>query len=61
MEWLNEPYVFYIAQALGVVAIILGFINYIVKTRGQVLFVNSVMSASTAARIKDMEKLLTKQ
>ena len=42
MEWLNEPYVFYIAQALGVVAIILGFINYIVKTRGQVLFVNSV-------------------
>ena len=42
MPWLNETTVFYIAQALGVVAIILGFINYIVKTRGQVLFVNSV-------------------
>ena len=42
MPWLNETTVFYIAQALGVVAIILGFINYIVKTRVQVLFVNSV-------------------
>ena len=42
MNWLGETTVFYIAQALGVVAIILGFINYIVKTRGQVLFVNSV-------------------
>ena len=41
MQWLTETNVFYIAQALGVVAIILGFINYIVKTRGQVLFVNS--------------------
>ena len=42
MAWLNETTIFYIAQALGIVAIILGFINYIVKTRGQVLFVNSV-------------------
>ena len=42
MAWLTETTVFYIAQILGVVAIILGFINYIVKTRGQVLFVNSV-------------------
>ena len=42
MAWLTETTVFYIAQALGVVAIILGFINYIVKTRGQVIFVNSV-------------------
>lgn len=41
MPWLIETNVFYIAQSLGVVAIILGFINYIVKTRGQVLFVNS--------------------
>ncbi len=41
MPWLTETTVFYIAQALGVIAIILGFINYIVKTRGQVLFVNS--------------------
>ena len=41
MVWLNETSVFYIAQALGIIAIILGFINYIVKTRGQVLFVNS--------------------
>lgn len=42
MAWLTETTVFYIAQGLGVIAIILGFINYIVKTRGQVLFVNSV-------------------
>ena len=42
MPWLNETTVFYIAQALGVIAIILGFVNYIVKTRGQVIFVNSV-------------------
>lgn len=42
MDWLTETTVFYIAQGLGVIAIILGFINYIVKTRGQVLFVNSV-------------------
>ena len=42
MAWLTETSVFYIAQALGIVAIILGFINYIVKSRGQVLFVNSV-------------------
>lgn len=42
MAWLTEMALFYIAQALGVVAIILGFINYIVKTRGQVIFVNSV-------------------
>lgn len=42
MPWLTETNVFYIAQALGIVAIILGFVNYIVKTRGQVLFVHSV-------------------
>ena len=42
MAWLTETTTFYIAQGLGVIAIILGFINYIVKTRGQVLFVNSV-------------------
>ena len=40
MAWLTETSAFYIAQALGIVAIILGFINYIVKTRGQVIFVN---------------------
>ena len=45
MPWLNETTIFYIAQVLGIVAIILGFINYIVKTRGQVLFVNSVTTA----------------
>lgn len=37
-----EQYVFYIGQALGVVAVILGFINYQVKTREQVLIVNGV-------------------
>ena len=42
MPWLTETTVFYIAQALGIVAILLGFVNYIVKTRGQVLFVNCV-------------------
>ena len=42
MAFLTEPNVFFIAQALGVVAIILGFINYIVKTRGQVLLVNGI-------------------
>ena len=42
MAWLTETTVFYIAQTLGVIAIILGFINYIVKTRGQVILVNSV-------------------
>ena len=45
MAWLTETTVFYIAQGLGVVAIILGFINYIVKTRGQVIFVNSLTTA----------------
>ena len=42
MDWLTETNVFYIAQGLGILAILLGFVNYIVKTRGQVLFVNSV-------------------
>ena len=42
MPWLTETNLFYLAQALGVVAIILGFINYIVKTRGKVLLVNSL-------------------
>ena len=42
MPWPTETNLFYLAQALGVVAIILGFINYIVKTRRQVLVVNSV-------------------
>ena len=41
MPWLTETAVFTIAQVLGVIAIILGFINYIVKTRGQVILVNS--------------------
>lgn len=31
---------FYIAQALGVVTVILGFVNYQVKTRAQLLFVH---------------------
>lgn len=35
-----DQIVYYIAQALGIVAIILGFINYIVKTREQILVVN---------------------
>ena len=34
------PMTFYIAQGLGVVAVILGFVNYQVKTREQILFVN---------------------
>ena len=42
MAWLTETNVFYIAQALGVLAIILGFLNYIVKTREQVLFIHSM-------------------
>ena len=42
MAWFTDDNVFIIAQGLGVIAIILGFINYIVKTRGQVIFVNSV-------------------
>lgn len=42
MVWFTETTIFYIAQALGIVAIILGFINYIVKTRGQVILVNSI-------------------
>ncbi len=42
MAWLTETNVFYIAQALGVLAIVLGFLNYIVKTRGQVLFIHSM-------------------
>ena len=42
MTWFTDDNIFIIAQMLGVLAIILGFINYIVKTRGQVLFVNSV-------------------
>ena len=42
MPQLTETNIFYIAQGLGVVAIILGFINYIVKTRGQVIFFNSL-------------------
>lgn len=41
MTWLTETNIFFIAQLLGVVAIILGFLNYIVKTRGQVLLVHS--------------------
>lgn len=35
-----DQIIFYIGQALGVVAIILGFINYQVKTREQVLAVH---------------------
>ena len=42
MAWLTETNVFYIAQALGVLAIVLGFLNYIVKTRGQVIFIHSM-------------------
>ena len=36
-----DQIVFYIGQALGVIAIVLGFINYQVKTRKQVLYVHS--------------------
>ena len=35
-----ETIIFYIGQALGVVAVILGFVNYQVKTREQVLIVH---------------------
>lgn len=38
--WIMEQVIFYIGQALGVVAVILGFINYQVKTREQVLIVH---------------------
>ena len=34
--------IFYVAQALGIVAVILGFINYQVKTREHILIVNSL-------------------
>ena len=46
MAWLDGTKAFYIAQALGVAAIILGFVNYIVKTRVQVLFINSLITAT---------------
>lgn len=35
-----EQILYYIGQALGIVAVILGFINYQVKTREQVLYVH---------------------
>ena len=35
-----DPYIYYLGQTLGVVAVIFGFINYQMKTREQVLIVN---------------------
>ena len=35
-----EGFLYYVGQGLGVVAVILGFINYQVKTREQVLYVH---------------------
>ena len=45
MAWLTETTSFNIAQVLGIIVIILGFINYIVKAREQVILVNSVTNA----------------
>ena len=43
-----NPIVFYVAQGLGIVTILLGFINYQVKTREQVLFVHLTTAACFA-------------
>ena len=43
-----EETVFYIAQALGIVTVILGFINYQVKSRGQILMVQMSTAACFA-------------
>ena len=40
--------IFYIGQGLGVVAIILGFINYQVKTRKNLLYIHSATSLTFA-------------